>query len=285
MKIHVHDPSGPDRAHLRAVEGLHLGERTRLDLVASVLGEKGRDRVRRELLSARTVAGLSVRGVAAPRIDVLAPKVDRVHLITAVEVVGDVYSDAGIVVGCISDTDGAIVLLLDIRLHIADGSLDKGARICVTGGVRNLVAGEEAEDIGVSGHGVDHACVAGIQRVVPLGIIAIDGLVWSRKIGNDIDAGVGQRGHRGIVVGGGVERVDTNDVGSELEKVWNIAIDTRGVCERVIVAAAGRCARHGGVAGVVLLVCYTPEEAGAGQRSQRRRTERGPRYNCVPLVW
>lgn len=264
LEIHVDNPSRPHLAHLWAVESLHLSERTGLDLVASVLCKKSGHRVCRELLSAHIIARLSIRGVATPRVDVVTPKVDCVRLIAAIEVVRHVHADAGVIVGGVSNADGAIVFLLDIRLHVADGSLDKSARIGVIRGVGHLVASEEAENVGISRHGVDHARVARIQRVVPLRVVAIDGLVRRREVGNDIDASICQRGHGGIVVGGRVERVYTNDIRSELEKVRNIAVNTGHICERIIVASTGRGARHRGVAGVVLLICHTPEEAGAG---------------------
>lgn len=161
LEVHVDDATRPDRSHLGSKKSADFAECARLDLVAAVLGEKGRDRVGSKLLGARLVTRGRVAGIAAPRVDVVTPEVNGVGLVAAVEVVSHVDTNIGIVVGSVSDTDGTVTLLLYVGLGITDSSLDECTGVGVVGLVRDLVTSKETEDVGVVGQSIHHARVTG----------------------------------------------------------------------------------------------------------------------------
>ena len=261
LEVHVDNTTRPDRGHLVAVKGLDIGELAGCDLVAAVFGEEDGDVVVLEVLGLDVVAGLGVGRVTAPRVDVVAPEVDGIRAVTAVEVGGHLVADLTIIVGSVTNTDGAVVLVLDVCLHVTDSSLDESAGVGVVGLVGDLVTGKEAKGVVELLHLVDDSGVASVQLVVPLRVIAYDGVIGLGQIGDNVDASVGEHGHALLVVGGGVEGVDTDGVCAELLENGNVTGATSDICERVLVVTAGLVGRGAAVGGVLLLVGDTPHEA------------------------
>ena len=224
LEVHVDNTTGPHVVHIWAIERLDFSEFTGLNLVATVLRKEDWDVPLCELLGADIVAGLRDAGVTAPGIDVVAPEVDCVRAIAAVKITRQVLADVSVVIGGISDTNGPIVLLLDIGLHVTGGSLNKGASIGVGIVVRDFVAGKEAKGVGILCHDIDNGCVASIEIVVPVGVVADDGVARCREIRNDIDASGGQGVHAIIMVLIRVNSVDTDSVGAKLGEIRNISL-------------------------------------------------------------
>ena len=110
-------------------------------------------------------------------------------------------------------------------------------------------------------HLVDDGGVTGVKLIVPLRVVADDGAVGLGQIGDNVDASVGEHGHALLVVGGGVEGVDTDGVCAELLEDGNVTGATSDVCERVLVVTAGLIGLGAAVGGVLLLVGDTPHEA------------------------
>lgn len=131
LEVHVDDTARPDIGHGGAVQGVDFGELAGLHSVAAVFGEEDGHGVVFEFLSARLVAGGLVAGVTAPGVDVVAPEVDALVAVLAVEVVSHVDADIRVVVGGVADTNGTVVLFLDVGLHVADSRLDERAGISV----------------------------------------------------------------------------------------------------------------------------------------------------------
>lgn len=241
LEVHVDDTTSDDAGHVVRVE---LGGLRKLAVlgtvaVAAVLGEEDGDGVVGEEIDDLAVSGLLEGAVAAPLIDVVAPEVNSLLLVTAVEVVGHQVTDAAIVVGGIADTHPAVGGGVDVGLHVADGGLDEGRGIGVGGVVGDLVATEEADDVLVVLHGVDHVGVALVQIEVPRGRGAVDGLRGGRQVGDDIDTGVGQQVHAGVVVGGGVEGVGTDDIGAGGLQDGNVTLAAGAVRQRVEIVDGG----------------------------------------------
>lgn len=175
LEVHVNNATGPNRRHLAAEESPDFCERARRNGVAAIFGEEDGNGICGELLGAHIVARLGEGRVATPRVDVVAPKVNGASGISAVEEVGHVHTDVGVIIGCVSDTNGSVSLRLDVCLGVADCGFDECAGVGVVWRVRHLIAGEEAEDVGVVGHGVNDGGVSLVERIIPSGIIAVDG--------------------------------------------------------------------------------------------------------------
>jgi len=263
LEVHVDNTTRPDRSHVATVESIDFGETTRRWSVATILGEEDRDRVALKLLSAVSVSRSLVAGLTTPRVDVVSPEVNGAGLVrTAVEVVGHVLANGGIIVGRISNTNGSVVLALNVRLGVTDGSLDESACISVVWSVGDFVASKEAQDVGVRSKGVDDSGVPSVKLVVPLRVITVDGETWSRKVRHNVDAVVVQKLHALGVVGSRVNCIRANDVGTELLENWDIALARGVVCERIdVVIGAVVAAGRGTVARVILLVGDTLQEA------------------------
>ena len=225
LVVHVDDTAGPDIGHLVTVQDGNIGELAGTDFVATVLGEEGGDRVVCEFLGALLVAGCLEGGVTAPLVDVVTEEVDGVGGFVADQVVGDGFADGGIVIGGVTDGEGAtVILLLDVGLHVADGGLDVCHRVGVVDLVGDFVSGEEADDVGVLGEGIDDLGVASEEIRVPGRVVRYDGFAGRGQIGDEVDTGIGEGGHTLIVVLAGVDGVGTDNVGAQLGQVGNIAL-------------------------------------------------------------
>jgi hypothetical protein len=218
LEVHVDDTARENRAHLIPVQGSGLLEGAvggATDLVAAVLGEEDGNRVVLEefdlLVIARRLDGL----VAAPLVDVVAPEVDGVVLIAAVEVVSNVGADLRVIVGGVADAHPAIDILLDVGLDVAHGCLDVGRGWCGLVVVGDLVAGKEADHVAVLAEVVDHGGVALQQVDIPGGVVADDGQRGLAQVADDVNAGVVKELHALVVVGVGVDGISADHVGVE----------------------------------------------------------------------
>lgn len=260
LEVHVDNTTAPDVVHLGAEQDGHVSEFTGTGLVAAVLGEEGGNRVVSELVSAVLVAGSGVARVTTPLVNVVTEEVDRVLGGVANQVVGDLLTDGSIVIGSVTNGQGAaVVLLLDVGLHITDGGLDVGHGVGVVDPVGDLVTGEETDDVRVLGESIDDIGVASEEVGVPGRVVGLDGLRGGGQIRDDIDTGVGKGVHALIVGGVGRDSVSADDVGAKLGQVWDVTLAALDVGQRVEIVDAG-AAGAAGRAGVVGLVGDTADE-------------------------
>lgn len=267
LEVHVDDTASNDLGHVVRVKLGGLLESTAstaVDSVATVLSEEDRNGVVGEERDDLGVAGLLEGAVTAPLVDVVAPEVDGLGGLATVEVLGHVVADGSIVVGGVTDTQPAVEVVGDVGLGVTNGSLDEGRGVGVALVVGDLVAGEEADGVVVLGQGVDDGGVALVQGSVPLGVAADDGLVGRGQVGDDVDASVGEQRHAGVVVGGGVDGVGTDDVGAGSSQDGDISLAEGLVGERVdVVGAAGGSLGSLRGAGVLLVRNTLDVELGA----------------------
>lgn len=155
LEVHIDDSTRPDFSHLVAVNCPNLSEFTGLDSVATILGKECRDGVVGEFESSLIISGLSVGRITTPRVDVVAPEIDGRVSITTVEIMSQINSDVGIIVGSITNTDGAVALSLNVSLHVTDGSFNESTGVSVVDIVGDFVTGKETEDVCVVGHGTE----------------------------------------------------------------------------------------------------------------------------------
>lgn len=227
LKVHVDDTTAEDSRHLVTVESRGFLEDTvgsTAGQVAAVLGEEDGDRVVGEEGGLGVIARLLHRALTAPGVDVVAPEVNGVARVTAVEVVGHLGADIDVVVGGIANTHPAVLLGLDVGLCVTHGGLDKGRGHGVVLGVGDLVTGEEADDVGVLLHLVDDGRVAGEQVGVPAGGVSVDGQRGLAQIGEDVDAGILEQRHAGRVVGRGVDGIGSDHICAELLQQRNVTL-------------------------------------------------------------
>lgn len=223
LEIHINNATRPDSVHVRSIESLNFGESTGLHLVAAIFGEEDGDVVVFKFLGANIETGFLKAGITTPRINVISPEINGVFTVTAVEIVGQVFANFGIIIGGIAHSNGSVVSLLDVCLHVSNCSLDKGAGIGVGGIVGHLVTGKETQDVCVIGHGIDDLGVAEIQVIVPGRAVSNDGLARGRQISNHVDASICQHLHAWVVVCGRVDGIDTDGVGAQLSEERNVS--------------------------------------------------------------
>lgn len=266
LKVHVDDTTAEDSRHLVTIESSGFLEDTvgsTAGQVAAVLGEEDGDRVVGEESGLGVIARLLHGALAAPGVDVVAPEVNGVGLVTAVEVVGHLGADIDVVVGGIADTHPAVLLGLDVGLGVTNSGLDESRGSGVVLGVGDLVTGEEADDVGVLLHLVDHGRVAGVQVGVPAGGVSVDGHGGLAQIREDVDAGSLEQGHAGRVVGRGVDGVGSDHVGAELLQQRDITLAVGLAGQRVDEGGVARGAGGAGLANILLVRNTLDEELGA----------------------
>ena len=100
------------------------------------------------------------------------------------------FTSDGIVVGAVTDGDGAVVFGGDVGFCVADGSLNKCACLRVREVVGHFVAGEEAENIGILGKDVNNTLVAckGIDGPFRVATVDIGRVSGRGQVGNNIDS-------------------------------------------------------------------------------------------------
>lgn len=264
LVVHVDDTAAENLGHGIGVESASLLEDTgssAIRQVATVLGEEDGDRVILEEINLLVIARLGHGALSAPRVDVVTPEVNGLLGLAAVEVIGDIGADIGVIVGSVANTHGSVLLVLDVLLGITNGSLDKGGRGSVGLVVADLVTGKEADDVGVLGKLVNNRGVSLVESDIPLRVVTVDGQRRLAQIRNDVDAGIIEQFHALGVVGLGVDGVGSDGVGAELLEQRNIALAGHGIGERVDeLGLAG-----GGTAGRALLLVSNTlhEELGA----------------------
>jgi hypothetical protein len=224
LVVHVNDTTGPDLGHLVTIECFNFSELARLNLIATILGEENRDRVVTELVSARLEARLLIVRVTTPGVDVVTPEINAFFLASAIKVVCHVHTDRRVIVSSITNTHGAVVLGLDIPLHITNSGLDEGAGISCLWVIRDLIPCEETNDVGVLGQLIDHRRIATEQVIVPLGVVANNRFTWRGQVGNNVYSSIAEQLHALCMIGLGVNGVYTDSVGIELLKVRDIAL-------------------------------------------------------------
>lgn len=264
LEVHVDDTAREDVSHIIRVKGGGLLEDTAFSTVgdvATVLGEEDGDGVVLEEVDLVLVAGALDGVFTAPLVDVVAPEVDGLALVAAVEIVRHLGTDLSVVVGGIANTHPTVDVARDVVLGVTDSSLDVGRSVGVGGVVGNLVTGEEADDVAVLAHLVDNGGVALVESDVPPGVVAVDGGGGLGQIADDVDTGIVEELHAGAVVGSRVNGVGTDGVGASGGHDGNITLAGGLVGERILEGASGCLATS---ASSILLVGNTlDEELGA----------------------
>jgi len=235
LVVHVNDSTRPDVRHLATVQRFDFTKLARLNQIASILSEEDGDTVVGIFGSTDVVARLLESAGTAPRVDVVSPKVHTLARGVAVEVLGQVETDVGIVIGGVSNGNGPVILLLDVGLHVTDGSLNISGSGGVVGLVGDLISSEEPENVAVALEGVNHGRVASVNGVIPLRRVTVDRRLRLGKIADDIDACILQQLHARGVVRFRVDGVHTDGVGPQLLEQRNIPLTSSFVGEGVFV--------------------------------------------------
>lgn len=244
LEVLVRNATAENLRHVLRIEGgriIPLASCSTVWLVAAILGKEDGDGVVLEEINDAVVArGFKVR-VAAPLVDIVAEKLDRVRLVTAVEVVGNVVAEVRRVVCSVANAQVLVALVLDVLLHVARGGLDVGRGVCVGAIVGDFVSDKEANDIGVFGKVVNDLGIVVVEVDGPLRVIAVNGLVGVAQVGNDVDAGVVEQLHAVIVVAIGVDAIGSDDVGVEVLEERHVSLAFALADERVGIGGVGGC--------------------------------------------
>jgi hypothetical protein len=126
---------------------------------------------------------------------------------------------------------------ISVCLHISCSSLDIWRRHISLRGSQNLVANEEAGQVVVLVENIHDSLVSLELALVPLRLRharSLDVRVEGVQVEPDVDAGVGEGLHAGIMVGARIDVVDADGVGSEGFHQVGIASALFIVDERVV---------------------------------------------------
>lgn len=154
---------------------------------------------------------------------------------TAVHVLGHLETVRIDIRGRVSNGNLAVSTSGDVASHVTGDGLDVGS---AGGGgiiVDDLVSGEEGQHVGVVGKRIDGRKdvleVDGVVRGVGIGTIErVQGRV---DVEHQVDSSRCQRVHAGIVVGGVIDRVDTDGVDSQLLELHDVSRAGGCVCNGV----------------------------------------------------
>lgn len=183
----VDQTAGERLGHLLTVQGLHFGESTGEDRVATVLREKDGGGGISELVGQDVVATGLVGSGTAPRVGIQAEKVDARaggvgHL--TLEVGGGIDQDVSDIGSGVANGDGAGGVLGNVVLHVTDDGTLVGWSQPGSSLVDNLVTGKETEEVVKVLEGLNHAEHLGkVDGVVGSpGRRTVEGTIGQRRV-------------------------------------------------------------------------------------------------------
>ena len=187
-----------------------------------------RNGVRRELLNLLIPARECKRRRGAPRVVIEGEKVAPNIIAAAVHVLRHLEPVVLNIRGRVANGDGTVASGVDVRLHVTGDGLDVRGSKRRGIVVDDLVSREEQQRVVVLGEGVDGGeDELEIDVVVREGDASVVGPVErvcrSVDVEGEIYAGVGERLHAVIVVGGVVDGVDAHGVDAQLLEVLDVA--------------------------------------------------------------
>lgn len=162
-------------------------------------------------MSASFIGGETVGRLPAPGVDVIAPKVDAFRSGAAIEVIRKLYSSI-IVIRRISNAHGSVFFADNISFHVTNGGFDKSACSGVVGGVRNFIAGKEANGVRIVRKGVDDTGISVVYFFVPFRRISVNRHGRLAKVRYDIDAGICEHLHTLRVIFRRINSIDANGI-------------------------------------------------------------------------
>lgn len=230
LEVHVNDTTRPDTSHLVTKESTNILEQTGLG-VATIFREENGNVVRAELLGTVGISGALEAVPTTPFVDVETEEVNTVLVRTAVEVVLDIFTNVGIIIGSVTNVKRTVGGMRSVGLHITNSSLDESAGSSVGGVVANFVTGEETESVRVLGKRVNNGGVTLEQVDVPFGVFTRDSLGRTGQIGQNVDTSITKSLHTLVMVGSRVDRVNTDKVCLETLKDRNITRATSWVTQ------------------------------------------------------
>jgi hypothetical protein len=182
----------------------------------------------------------------APRVVVETEEVAAGGIVTAVHVVGHLVAVALDVSSRVTDGDLAKTAGVHVRLDVTGDSLDVRSAVGGLVVVDDLVGGEEQQCVVVLCEHLDGSEDAlEVDLVVRLlGLGAVDGVLGGVEVEGEVDTGIGEETHAGVVVGAVVDSVDADGVDAELLELLNVALAASLVGNGVL--------RIGGATGLVV---------------------------------
>lgn len=233
----VDDGTAEGIHHVGAEYGGLVAEGTRAgNNAASLAEEDGNTIILRHLFEVG-VAGGFVGSITAPLIRVDTVKINGCRFITANQIVLERRTQLLDISRRITDGDLAVFLPCHIRLDIGDGSLDVRGSGRTGVSCDDFVADPEAGQVVIGGEDIHDSCKGIKLLLVPRRASLLDLSREGVKIKPDIDASLVKDGHALIVVGRGINVVDTDGVRAECLHGIGISLALVSIHERILGSA------------------------------------------------
>lgn len=185
LRVFVHQSAGPGVDHTVAVESGDFAEGTRLDGVATELGEEERDRCIGEGVDQALVAGRLPGRVTAPLVAVETVEVGAGVGIRAAREIGP-HGTAGVIVsGGVADGNNTVGVFGDVLFQITldgtDVGWDGAGRLDI---IDDFITGEEPEKIGVAFEGIDDGedALEVVFVIGGQGVVAVEGFATKGRV-------------------------------------------------------------------------------------------------------
>lgn len=232
----VDDGATPVLIHVRSEDGGLVAKIPRVGHVASSLGEEERDVVAGGVGLEVDIAGHLEGAITAPLIRVQTEEVGALSIAGAAsQVVLQVGTQLGNVCTRISYQEVPVALAVAVGLHVAHSGFDVGGSGAVSARVEHFVTDEEAGDVVIARESVHDSGIGVVLALGPVRVSADDVGGESVKVNPSVNASGGEGGHAAVVVGRGIDMVDTDRVRADGLHEGSIALALVGVGKRVAV--------------------------------------------------
>ena len=194
------------------------------------------DAVVGKLLDLLVPTGDGVGRRVAPRVVVETEEVAASGIVTTVHVVGHLVAVALDISGRVTDRNLAETASVHVGLDVTGDSLDVRSTVGGLVVVDDLVGGEEQQGVVVLCEHLDGSEDAlQVDLVVRLlGLGTVDGVLGGVEVESEVDSGIGEETHAGVVVGAVVDSVDADGVDTELLELLNVALAASLVSDGVL---------------------------------------------------
>ena len=213
-----------------------IGEETGLGYAAAGLGDEDGYLHTGGVGNKVRVAGAIKGRRAAPLIDIEGEEVRSIDcVIPTGQIILQHRPQFRYVGPRIAHGDISILFHVSVRLHIPNSTLHKGSGIGAIQPCHGFIGHEDSGQVIIILKGIQHSLKSRQLGLVPVWVVLIKLGIEGVKVEEEVDANISKGRHAAVVIGGGIDVIDANGVGTKIGHLAGVELALGGGDERVLV--------------------------------------------------